>query len=154
MEMPKPTEAHKKFALLAGRWSGQEQIHPSPWDPHGGKAVGRSDNRIALDGFVLLHDYEQERNGAVSFRGHGVLSFDAAEQCYCLHWWDSMGFPTNAFKGNFEGQVLRMSYVGPQGHNRVTWDFSQTGRYRFKMDVSPDGQQWHTFMEGDYSRQG
>ena len=153
MEMPKLTEAHKNFKYLAGQWSGQERIAPSPWDPKGGTATGYSDNRIALDGFVLVHDYEQQRNGATTFRGHGVLSFDPQEQCYRMHWWDSMGSPVNAFKGNFEGQVLKMTYVGPQGHNRVTWDFSQAGRYRFQMDISPDGQQWHTFMEGDYTRQ-
>jgi hypothetical protein len=96
---------------------------------------------------------EQERNGAVTFRGHGVLSFDSGEQCYRMHWWDSMGCPANEFKGTFERQVLRMSCAGPQGHNRVTWDFSQTDRYRFKMEVSSDGQEWHIFMEGDYSRQ-
>jgi hypothetical protein len=40
-----------------------------------------------------------------------------------------------------------------QGLSRIVWDFSQAGRYRFMMEVSPDGQQWLTFMEGDYARQ-
>jgi hypothetical protein len=82
MEMPRPTESHQKLNLLAGRWTGQERLSPSPWDPKGGTVTGRSDNRIALDGFVLLHDYEQERGGAITFRGHGVLSYDAQGQCY------------------------------------------------------------------------
>jgi hypothetical protein len=56
MKMLQPSEAHKKLAQLSGRWSGQERIQPSPWDPQGGTAIGRSDNRIALDGFALLHD--------------------------------------------------------------------------------------------------
>jgi len=153
MEMPKPGESHQKFSLLAGRWTGQERISPSPWDPKGGTATGRSNNRIALDGFVLLHDYEQERNGAVTFRGHGVLSYDGQGQCYRMHWWDSMGSPGHEYKGGFEGSVLKMTSQGPQGHSRVIWDFSQTGGYRFKMEYSRDGQQWHTFMEGDYNRE-
>jgi hypothetical protein len=152
MEMPKPTEAHKKFALMAGRWTGEECISPSPWDPKGGTAKSRSDNRVALNGFVLLHDYEQERNGAVTFRGHGVLSFDSPQQCYVMHWWDSTGSPVNEFKGKFDGPVLEMTSSGPQGLNRVLWDFSRAGRYRFKMDVSPDGKQWMTFMEGNSAR--
>jgi hypothetical protein len=153
MEMPKPTEAHKKLTHLVGRWTGQEHISPSPWDPKGGVATGRSDNRIALEGFALLHDYEQERNGAITFRGHGVLTYDAQEQCYRMHWWDSMGSPVNELSGAFEGATLKMTSRGPQGLNRVVWDFSQAGRYRFEMEVSPDGQQWLTFMEGDYTRQ-
>jgi hypothetical protein len=46
-----------------------------------------------------------------------------------------------------------MTSNNQQGHGRITWDFSQAGRYKFKMDFSPDGQQWHQFMEGDYNRQ-
>jgi hypothetical protein len=153
MDMPKPTEAHARLTVMAGRWTGQEHIRPSPWDPNGGSATGRSDNRVGLGGFVLFHDYEQERGGAVNFRGHGVLSYDAFQQCYRMHWWDSLGFPPNEYLGSFEGASLKMTARGSQGHSRVTWDFSQNDRYRFQMEVSQDGQQWQTFMDGDYTRQ-
>ena len=76
MEMPKPTEAHHKLSALAGRWIGKEVMPPCPWDPKGGTAIGRCDNRVSVEGFVVLHDYEQERNGAVSFRGHGVFGHE------------------------------------------------------------------------------
>ena len=152
MEMPKPTEAHKKLATLVGQWTGQEQMHPSPWDPKGGTATGRSDNRMALDGFALLHDYVQERNGAVSFTGHGVLTFDPQEKCYLMHWWDSMGFPANVFKGGFEGSTLTMTRPEAQGQSRAVWEFQDGKSYRFRMEFSPDGNQWHPFMEGTYAR--
>lgn len=152
MEMPKPTEAHRKLNALAGRWTGQEKMCPSPWDPTGGTAVGRSDNRLSVDGFVVLHDYEQERNGAVSFRGHGVFSYDSVAKSYLLHWWDSMGVAANVFKGDFEGTTLRMVCRDAQGNSRATWESLDAGRYRFRMEMSPDGQQWTTMMEGDYTR--
>jgi len=152
MEMPKPTEAHKKLTTMAGKWAGQERLHPSPWDAKGGMATSRVDNRVALDGFALLHDYEQERNGAVTFRGHGVLTFDAREQCYLMHWWDSMGFGANVYKGKFEGTTLSMARREAQGHSRVVWEFPDGGNYKFRMDFSPDGSQWHPFMEGAYAR--
>jgi|GEM_PF-3960233 len=79
MQMPKPTDAHRKLEKLAGSWHGEEQISPSPLDPVGGKAFGRLTNRLALDGFVVLQDYEQERDGVVNFRGHGVFGWDAAQ---------------------------------------------------------------------------
>ena len=84
MEMPKPTEAHRKLHALAGHWIGQETIPPCPWDPKGGTAVGHCDNRVGVDGFLLTHDYEQERDGRINFRGHGVFTFDAAQKCYVL----------------------------------------------------------------------
>jgi len=152
MEMPKPTQAHQKLQRIVGSWSGEERMHPSPWDPKGGTALARVHNRSALDGFVVVQEYEQERNGAVTFRGLGVFSWVADQQCYALHWFDSMGMPPNLFQGNFEGDVLSMTSQSPQGHNRAVFDFREQGVYRFQMDVSPDGQQWHTFMEGAYTR--
>ena len=153
MEMPKPTEAHRKLAALAGRWTGTETIPPCPWDPKGGTAVGRCENRIAADGFILVHDYEQERNGAVTFRGHGVFTHDAAVNCYLLYWWDSMGVAANVFKGNFNGDTLQMTCVDHQGHSRTTWGFPAPNTYSFRMEMSQDGQQWMTMMEGDYTRE-
>lgn len=152
MPMPKPTEAHHKLARFAGRWIGNEKLSPSPWDPKGGTAVGKCDNKIATDGFVLVHDYSQERGGTVNFRGHGVFSYDGGEKCYNLHWWDSMGFGINVFKGQLEGNTLKMLCGLPQGSTRGIWEFLGDGHYRFLMEVSPDGQQWMTMIEGDYSR--
>ena len=55
----------------------QERLYPSPWDPTGGPAVGHIENRAALDGFAVVHDYEHERNGSVTYRGHGIFTWDA-----------------------------------------------------------------------------
>src|SRR5882762_2913398 len=119
--MPKPTEAHRKLNALAGRWVGKEIIPPCPWDPKGGTAIGRCDNRVAVDGFILAHDYEQERDGKINFRGHGVFTYDTAEKCHVLRWWDSMGVAVNVFKENFERNTLRMICRDSQGHSRTTW---------------------------------
>jgi hypothetical protein len=154
MEMPKPTEAHRKLARFAGRWTGQEKLSPSPWDPKGGTAIGLCVNGVATDGFILVHDYEQERHGAVNFRGHGVFSYDNAEKSYRLHWWDSMGFGINVFCGQFEGNILRMLCPLPQGSTRGTWEFTDDRHYKFLMEVSPDGKNWMTMIEGDYTREG
>ena len=153
MQMPKPGEAHNKLARLAGRWIGNEKLSPSPWDPKGGTAVGRCENRIVADGFALAQNYEQERGGAVNFRGHGVFSYDAAEKCYLLHWWDSMGMGTSIFKGDFTGDTLRLTCRLPKGFSRGSWQLVDADHYRFRMEVSGDGQQWNTMIDGDYKRE-
>src|SRR5262245_40303613 len=153
MEMPKPNEAHRKLDALAGRWTGKETIPPCPWDPKGGTAVGRCDNRVGVDGFLLIHDYEQERDGRINFRGHGVFSYDNTQQCYVLHWWDSTGVSVNVVKGTVSGNLLQMTCVAGQGHSRTTWTLPGGAHYHFKMEMSQDGQQWMTLMEGDYTRQ-
>jgi hypothetical protein len=152
VEMPKLGDAHRKMEKIAGSWVGEERIYPSPWDQEGGLATGRAVNRIALDGFALVQDYEQERKGAVSFRGHGILTWDAAQSCYAFHWFDSMGMPPGVYRGNFEGDTLTMTYKMPQGYSRALWSFPDDKHYTFRMEVSGDGKQWQPFMEGKYAR--
>lgn len=151
MEMPKPGAAHQQLAKLAGEWSGDEKLHPSPWDPKGGAAIGKVSNRLALDGFVLVQDYEQRRDGAVNFRGHGVFSIDPAGGAVRLHWWDTMGGTPSGFTGGWQGDELVLACAGPQGNFRCR--FAVRGaEYTFAMEVSPDGKQWFPSMEGSYRR--
>ena len=152
MPMPKPTEAHHKLARFAGRWVGNEKLSPSPWDPKGGTAAGTCDNKITADGFALAQDYEQARDGTVNFRAHGVFNYDALEKVYMLHWWDSMGMGTAVFKGSFDGDKLQLTCKLPQGFSRATWEFHGDNHYHFLIEISGDGNQWGTMIEGDYSR--
>ena len=153
MEMPKPSDAHRQLEKFVGNWIGEEKTMPSPWDPQGGSARASVINRLALDGFVVVQDYEQERNRAVVFRGHGVFSYDANQQCYLMHWWDSMGMPPNVFKGNFDGQIVTLTSDDGPMKSRATFNLGDN-HYSFRMEVSQDGTNWMTFMEGTYARQG
>jgi hypothetical protein len=137
---------------MAGEWVGDEKIHPSPWDPNGGSAIGRVHNRLALEGFAVIQDYEQERDGRVNFAGHGIFRWDPLEQCYILYWFDSMGMPPNIFKGTFDARVLKLVSKNGQGHSRAVFDFSKENQYDYRMEVSPDGTQWYLFMNGIYRR--
>lgn len=151
MEMPKPGPAHQQLAKLAGEWTGDEKIHPAPWDPKGGSAVGKCSNKVLLDGFVVVQDYEQRRGGAVNFRGHGVFFFDSEKKKPCLHWFDSMGGVAAMFTGDWKGDDLVMESRTPMGNHRCT--FTVRGNsYTFKMEVSPDGKQWLPAMEGSYKK--
>lgn len=151
MEMPKTAAAHRKLERVVGRWIGEEKLFPSPWDPKGGMAVSCVENRLALDGFAVVQDYEQERDGKINFRGHGVLRWEAQQQCYEMYWFDSMGMSPNLFRGTFEDNVLTMTNKQAQGYTRAVWDFRQADQYQYRMEVSPDGNQWQTFIEGHYN---
>lgn len=153
MEMPKPTDAHRTLAKLVGSWKGEEVMHPSPWDPKGGKSTGWVENRSSLGGFVVLHDYRQERDGKVEFEGLGVFWWDREKKSYALHWFDSMGTAPNEFRGHFEGDVLTMTSPNPiAGQSRASFDFSEPGKYSFEMAVSQDGERWIPMMEGVYEK--
>ena len=152
MDMPKPTEGHRMLERLAGFWEGEETMHPSQWDPQGGVAVGRNTNSIALGGFALLSDYEQERDGTVTFTGHGIYTYDPKQDRYSLHWFDCMGSPPEVFTGGFEGDVLTLAHGGPGMHARFTYDLSNAGAMTCKMEMSPDGIDWKVLFEAVYAR--
>ena len=152
MDMPQPSAGHARLKALAGHWEGPETMHPSQWDPAGGTAIGRNRSRMALNGFALITDYEQERHGAVTFAGHGVMTFDPRTALYTLLWHDSMGSPPEAFTGTFDGDCLSVSHGGPGMHARLTYDISDPGCLVSSMALSSDGVEWRTLFDARYRR--
>ncbi|HSM16609.1 MAG TPA: DUF1579 family protein [Gemmatimonadales bacterium] len=150
--MPKPSAGHVKLEKLAGRWEGEERMYPSQWDPKGGTAIGRTTSRMALDGFALIGEYEQERNGIITFSGHSVFTFDAHENLYSLHWFDCLGTPPELFTGRFEGDILTVAHGGPGMHARLTYDISDPQHLASKMEMAEDGKNWKTLFDGRYRR--
>ncbi len=150
--MPRPTDAHRALEALIGRWQGEEIMHPSPWDPVGGAAIGMTHNARALDGFAIVQDYQQIRNEAVSFSGHGVFRFDAQSSHYELHWMDSMGGPPSLFTGTFDHGILLLQQRMSGGFMRAQWDLRHAGVIRYRAEISGDSTQWAPFMEGNYER--
>lgn len=64
-----------------------------------------------------------------------------------------MATTVNTYRGEFDGDVLSLESVDPNMKSRAVFDFGRPDSYTFRMDVSPDGAQWRTFMEGRYARQ-
>ena len=152
MKMPTPTDGHLMLERLAGSWEGEETMHPSQWDPVGGVAVGRNRNKFALGGFALISDYEQARDGAVTFTGHGVYTYDPTEGRYSLHWFDCLGSPPEVFVGGFDGDVLTLAHGGPGMHARLTYDLASPGRMLSQMEMSHEGLEWKALFDAVYER--
>jgi hypothetical protein len=153
MDMPKPGDPHKRLEALVGEWSGPETVHPAPWDPTGGDALGEVVNSWILDGFAVMQQYAQIRNGTRNFSGHGVFWYDPTADEYGMTWWDSLGGSASHFRGSFEGDRLVLVSDMPQGgFCRSVFDIGTPGRYSFLMEVSPDGEHWAPAMEGTYEK--
>jgi hypothetical protein len=155
MDMPKPGDAHKKLGRLIGQWSGPETMHPAPWDQVGGPATATVNNHWVANGFAVVQDYEQRREGSPNFSGHGVFWYDSAKDQYVMTWWDSMAGTAGEFRGQFNGDVLELSSRMPQGgQSRAFFDLGKTGQYAFRMEISEDGEAWQPAMEGEYRKSG
>jgi hypothetical protein len=154
-EMPKPGPEHVKLAeALSGRWVGEETLSPSPWGP-GGPAVGRAEIRVSLDGFFLLQDYREEKDGAVVYRGHGVFGFDRQSGQYVWWWFDVMGHVAPApSRGTWKGDVLTFLSESPMGRGRYTYRFRADGSYELSIENQfPGKDDWTPFMRGTYRRE-
>jgi hypothetical protein len=152
--MPKPTKAHAHLASLAGEWRGEEILHPSAWAPERRTAIGTFSSKMILDGMYLTHDYVEERDGKVVFRGHGIYGWDPKRERYTMHWFDSMGFPPSETLGVLDGATLTFQNSGAHGHARYTYALLDADRFTFRIDNSRDGQSWSPVMEGEYRRVG
>jgi hypothetical protein len=155
MQMPVPTEEHKRLAQLAGNWTGEEITHPTPWDPNKSRAVGRIRARIDLGGFFLITDNEHEKDGQVVFRGHGVYGYDPRGKCYTMHWFDSSGTEHGApALGSWDGNTLTLQHeTGHLGTTRYVYQVSDA-ELSLRIEHSPDGRNWTLFLEGRYRRNG
>ena len=147
-EMPKPGPEHEKLKPLIGQFIGDETMLPSPWSPEKSERTCTISSRM-LDDFFVISDYEQRMGDQVTFRGHGVYSWDPQAECYKMYWFDSMGGAGAVADGHMEGDVLTFQNQSPMGHHRYRYTF-EAGQTIFEMAMSQDGEQWHTSMEGRY----
>ena len=103
---PSPLPEHKRLAVFAGEWAGEEMVYPTRWNA-GGPATSRVTARIDLNGFYLIQDSHQMRDGKESFATHGVFTYDREDRTYKLFWHDSLGYypPSPASGGAFPARV-------------------------------------------------
>jgi hypothetical protein len=80
------------------------------------------------------------------------MGYDEKAQEYVLHWFDSMGMGDDVFRGRLEGQRLTLLSKNFMGHHRLTYDLSEKGTLRTKMEMSGDGKQWKAMFDGVYHR--
>ena len=66
-------------------------VFPSRWNA-GGPATSQVKARIDLNGFYLIQDTVQMRDGKESFATHGVFTYDREDRLYKLFWHDSLGY--------------------------------------------------------------
>ena len=141
---------------MAGTWLGELHSYPSPWDPKGGVALGRTQARLALGGLSLVSDYAEERDGAITFRGHGVYTWDALHKIYRMYWFDSVQpAPTLVpVTGVWTDTQLVFASKTDVAEHRYVYDFLDSNYYDFHIDLRRSGQDWRTYARGQYARQG
>jgi len=155
MEMPTVGDAQRRLIeLFTGTWLGEETLYPSAWDPIGGPAFGTWIVRPSLDGFCVLVDYTEERDGTIVYRGHGIHGWDAGSSSFLAYWFDNLGvLPRHPVRARLDGtRYTYQSDDGPTGWSRMTYEWHDDS-FEFRIDKSPDGATWSPMHVGHYRRQ-
>ena len=82
-----PLPEHARLAAFAGEWNGEEVVFPSRWT-EGGPATSHVVARMDLNGFYLIQDSVQTRDGKQAFATHGIFTYDRDDRTYKLFWYD------------------------------------------------------------------
>jgi hypothetical protein len=152
LSTPKPLEEHRRLAAFAGEWSGEEMVFPSRWVT-GGSAVSRVSARMDLNGFYLIQDARQTRDGAETFASHGVFTFDREDKLYKLFWHDSLGYYAPApASGGWKDKTLTLLRGSLRGNARHVYDLVDADTYTMKIQFSPDAEGWADVLSGVYRR--
>lgn len=149
---PQPSDDHRRLAAFAGEWAGEEMIYPSPFfEP--GPAVSHVVARVDLNGFCVIQDYRQMRQGQQIFAGHGVFTFDRDDRLFKLFWHDSLGYSATApASGHWKDGTLTLLRGSLRGAARHIFTFADDDTYTLKIQFSPDAEGWADLLSGVYRR--
>ncbi|MGY3078292.1 hypothetical protein ACVWZZ_004700 [Bradyrhizobium sp. LM6.10] len=147
-----PLPEHARLAAFAGEWNGEEVVFPSRWT-EGGSATSHVVAHMDLNGFYLIQDSVQTRDGKQVFATHGIFTFDREDRTYKLFWYDSLGYtPPSPASGGWVGKTLTLVRGSLRGNARHVYEIIDDDSYSLKIQFSPDAEGWADVLTGVYRR--
>jgi len=149
MPMPKPAPEVSKLDYLAGDWISEGDMKPGPMGP-GGKITSTDQVKWMEGKFFIVMD--SKFKGAM---GDGtalaVMGFDPDKKVYTYNEYNSMG-QVNHSEGTITGDTWNWTSDENMGgqtfKGRYTMKVMSPTAYSFKYEVSQDGANWTTVMDG------
>jgi hypothetical protein len=106
-----------------------------------------------LNGFYLIQDAHQTRDGKESFATHALFTYDREDRLYKLFWHDSLGyFPPSPASGSWAGKTLTLVRGSLRGNARHVYEIVDDNNYSMKIQFSPDAEGWSDVLTGVYKR--
>ncbi len=147
-----PLAEHARLSAFAGEWDGEEMVFPSRWTA-GGAATSHTVARMDLNGFYLIQDSVQMRDGKPIFATHGIFTYDRDDRTYKLFWYDSLGYtPPSPASGGWVGKTLTLVRGSLRGNARHVYEIIDDNSYSLKIQFSPDAEGWADVLTGVYRR--
>ena len=128
-------------------------MQPGPMGP-GGKFTGTEHNEMGLGGFFMVGHSTFNATG-MSGTGVSYMGYDSNKKAYTYDAFNNMGEAVHA-TGSFDGKVWTWSSEFPMGGKTMKTHFILTEdsptSYSMKFEMSEDGNNWATVMEGKGSK--
>jgi len=147
---PAPAPELKKLDFLSGDWTAEGTVNPGPGMP-GGKFSETTHADLMEGDFFLVE------NSGIDFPGMGkmhelaVLGYDPDRKVYTYKAFNSMGEAEDS-TGTADGDAWTWTSDEHVGGNtmkgRFTMKVLSPTSYTMKFELSPDGKDWNTVMEG------
>jgi len=149
MEMPKPGPEHKKLAVLAGSWTLDGDMKPSPMGP-GGKMT-EIEKCDWMDGGFFLVCHTDFKSSMGDGAGLSILGYSADDKAYTYREYNSWGESMES-KGSVDNDTWTWTNDEKMGgtimKGRFTMKILSPTAYNFTFEMSQDGTKWTTVMDG------
>lgn len=150
MGPPTPAPELKKLEMLTGDWTAEGTVNPGPGMP-GGKFTETTHADWMEGNFFLVEHSEFDIAGMGKGKELAILGYDADRKVYTYRAFNSMGEAEES-TGTVDGDAWTWTsdeHMGGQTmKGRYTMKVLSPTSYTMKFEVSPDGKQWTTGMEG------
>ena len=149
---PKPGPEVKKLDYFLGTWTVDATIGQGPWGS-GGKFTS-TDTTDWMPGSFFLErhaDFKMPPELGGDGRATSIMGYDSDQNVYTRDEFNSLGH-RGVSKGTLSGDTWTwtstQNYGGQEIKQKMTLKVLTPSSYTMKFEVSPDGTNWMTFMEG------
>ena len=150
MQMPKPSPELKKLDYFTGSWTMEGDMKPGPMGP-GGKWSGTEHMKWMEGGFFLVSQsgFKSESMGSAS--GTAYMGYNEDDKMFTYDAFNTMGEAEHA-KGTLDGDNWTWTSEDKMGgqtyKSRYSMKILSPTSYTMKYEMSQDGTNWNTVMEG------
>ena len=150
MGPPTPAPELKKLEMLAGDWTAEGTMTAAPGAPSGKWSM--SSHGEWMDGnFFLVEHSDMDLGPMGKGKELAFYGYDAERGVYTYHAFSSWGEVESA-EGKADGDTWTWTSTehmnGQTMKGRFTMKVLSPTSYTMKFELSPDGNQWTTGMEG------
>jgi hypothetical protein len=150
MGQPAPGPELKKLDFMAGDWTTEGDMKPGSGMP-GGKFTVASHAEWMEGNFFLVEHSNSDMPGMGKFKELSVIGYDPERKVYTYEAFNSMGqdeISTGTVDGDTWTWLSDEHMGGMTMKGRFTMKVLSPTSYNMKFELSQDGKNWMTAMEG------